>query len=220
MDVSDLKKIGLTEGEIRIYDALLELGETTRTLLAKKSGISPSKIYDVANRLLEKGIISSVKKQGIIHFSAADPDRLKDFLHQTVAKDVRAVLATQRELIRELVRHAAEEQWTVQKLEQEFRDRHIRNERHRSMMIARTETAKLYNKGATEGMAEAGLATKEWLSARDEDVRDSHMAMDGQAVGLNDDFILPSGGRGPFPGQIDRADESINCRCTVIPGDV
>ena len=64
MDLTDLKRIGLTEGEIKIYNALLELGETTRTELAKKSGISPSKIYDVANRLLEKGIISSVKKNG------------------------------------------------------------------------------------------------------------------------------------------------------------
>ena len=80
MDLKDLKKIGLTEGEIKIYDTLLELGESTRTKLAKKSGISPSKIYDVANRLLEKGIISSVKKDGVIHFSAADPERLYDFL--------------------------------------------------------------------------------------------------------------------------------------------
>ena len=80
MEVEDLKKIGLTDGEIRVYNALLELGETTRTTLAKKSGISPSKIYDVANRLLEKGIISSVKKQGVIHFSAADPERIKEFL--------------------------------------------------------------------------------------------------------------------------------------------
>ncbi len=80
MDLVELKKIGLTSGEIKIYDALLELGETTRTELAKKSGVSPSKIYDVANRLLEKGIISSVKKQGVLHFSAANPERLKDFL--------------------------------------------------------------------------------------------------------------------------------------------
>lgn len=82
MDIKDLKKIGLTEGEIKIYNALLELGETTRTKLSKKSGISPSKIYDVANRLLEKGIISSVKKNGVIHFSPANPERIKDFLQQ------------------------------------------------------------------------------------------------------------------------------------------
>jgi len=82
MDITDLKKIGLTDGELKLYDALLELGETTRTQLARKSGISPSKIYDVSNRLLEKGIISSVKKNGILHFSAAEPERIKDFLHQ------------------------------------------------------------------------------------------------------------------------------------------
>jgi predicted transcriptional regulator len=82
MNIKDLAKVGLTNGEIRIYEALLELGETTRTNLAKKSGVSPSKIYDVANRLLEKGIISSVKKNGIMHFSAANPERLKSFIQQ------------------------------------------------------------------------------------------------------------------------------------------
>lgn len=147
-------------------------------------------------------------------------DALREYLARTIGADVTKVLETQKELIRELVSKAAEEHWTIRQLEQEFRDRQIRSERFRSMMIARTETAKLYNKGATEGMAEAGIATKEWLSARDEDVRESHAVMDGRAVGLNDDFILPSGARGPFPGQIDRAEESVNCRCTVIPGDV
>jgi predicted transcriptional regulator len=80
--LSELRNIGLTSGEIRIYEALLDLGETTRTNLAKKSGISPSKIYDVANRLIEKGIISSVKKDGVIHFSAVNPNRIKDFLEK------------------------------------------------------------------------------------------------------------------------------------------
>lgn len=82
MELSDLNLIGLTKGEVKIYSALLELGETTRTPLAKKSGVSPSKIYDVTNRLLEKGIISSVRKNGVLHFSAANPERIKDFIEQ------------------------------------------------------------------------------------------------------------------------------------------
>jgi sugar-specific transcriptional regulator TrmB len=80
MELTDLRKIGLTEGEIKLYSALLDLGESTRTELAKESGISPSKIYDVANRLLEKGLISSIKKNNIIHFAAASPDKIKDFI--------------------------------------------------------------------------------------------------------------------------------------------
>ena len=98
MELADLKKIGLTEGEIKIYDALLDLGESTRTELAKKSGVSPSKIYDVANRLLEKGIISSVKKNGVIHFSAADPEKLKDFLQHKEAE-----IKKEKELVDQLL---------------------------------------------------------------------------------------------------------------------
>src|SRR3989338_6133867 len=82
MNILDLHKVGLTGGEIKVYNALLELGETTRTELAQKSGISPSKIYDVCNRLVEKGLINSVKKNGIIHFSVASPNRIKDFIEQ------------------------------------------------------------------------------------------------------------------------------------------
>ena len=96
MKLIELKRVGLTDGEIKIYDALLELGETTRTKLAKKSGISPSKIYDVANRLLEKGIISSVKKQGVIHFSAADPERIKDFIASCNIFSIPSIYASKR----------------------------------------------------------------------------------------------------------------------------
>ncbi len=82
MKLENLRRIGLTEGEIKVYEALLELGETTKTKLAKLSGIAPSNIYDVTNRLLEKGIISKVEKNGIAHFSPANPNRILDFLDQ------------------------------------------------------------------------------------------------------------------------------------------
>src|SRR3989338_2590804 len=82
MDLENLRKIGLTEGEIKVYEALLELGECTKTALAKRSKIAPSNIYDITNRLLEKGIISKVEKNGISHFSPANPHRLLDFLNQ------------------------------------------------------------------------------------------------------------------------------------------
>jgi HTH-type transcriptional regulator, sugar sensing transcriptional regulator len=80
--LSDLKKIGLTEGEIKVYEALLELGESTKTGLAKKSGVAPSNIYDITNRLIEKGIISKVSKNGVAHFSAANPRHILDFINQ------------------------------------------------------------------------------------------------------------------------------------------
>lgn len=80
MELSQLRKIGLTDGEIKVYDALLELGECTKTTLAKRSSIAPSNIYDVTNRLVEKGIISKVEKNGILHFSPANPKHIMDFI--------------------------------------------------------------------------------------------------------------------------------------------
>ena len=80
MNLNQLKQIGLTDGEIKVYQALLDLGETTKTKLAKQSGVSPSNIYDITNRLLEKGIISKVEKNGVAHFSPANPRHFLDFL--------------------------------------------------------------------------------------------------------------------------------------------
>lgn len=82
MNLSDLRKIGLTSGEVKVYEALLELGDCTKTALAKKSGIAPSNIYDVTNRLVGKGIISKVEKNGVAHFSPANPRHLLDFLEE------------------------------------------------------------------------------------------------------------------------------------------
>lgn len=80
MKLADLGKIGLTEGEIKVYSALLELGDCTKTMLAKLSGVSPSNIYDITNRLAVKGMVSKVEKNGVTHFSPANPRHILDFL--------------------------------------------------------------------------------------------------------------------------------------------
>jgi predicted transcriptional regulator len=82
MEINELRRIGLTEGEIKVYTALLELGECTKTALAKQSGIAPSNIYDVTNRLAEKGIISKVEKNRVTHFSPANPKHIMDYIQQ------------------------------------------------------------------------------------------------------------------------------------------
>lgn len=82
MEFNKLKEIGLTEGEIKVYDALLELGESTKTRIAEKSNVSPSKIYDVLHRLKEKGLVSAVEKNSVMHFSAADPENIRDYIEK------------------------------------------------------------------------------------------------------------------------------------------
>ena len=55
------------------------------------------------------------------------------------------------------------------------------------------------------------------MSARDGKVRDSHLSLDYQIVGLQENFITSSGAEGSSPGNFGIKSEDINCRCSVLP---
>lgn len=77
-----LREIGLTDGEIRVYLGLLETGSTTTGKITKKSKISGSKVYEVLDRLISKGLASSVTKNGVKYFEATSPERILDYLDE------------------------------------------------------------------------------------------------------------------------------------------
>ncbi len=57
MDTEILRKLDLTENEIKAYLALLELGPSPATRLAKHANIHRSKAYDSLQRLIAKGLV-------------------------------------------------------------------------------------------------------------------------------------------------------------------
>ena len=80
MYTSALLEAGLTKSETKVYLALLRNGELTKTPLVKEAKISPSKVYDVLNKLKEKGLVSEIIKRNIKHFNAAQPIKIKEYL--------------------------------------------------------------------------------------------------------------------------------------------
>lgn len=80
MNTKILKKIGLTDSEIKVYLALLELGSSKKAPIVKKSKISSSKIYEVMDKLIDKGLASYVIKNKVKHFNAAPPSRIKSYI--------------------------------------------------------------------------------------------------------------------------------------------
>jgi DNA-binding MarR family transcriptional regulator len=80
MNKDILKRIGLTEGESKVYLALLKLGQTTTGPIVKKSGVTTSKSYKILDRLEEKGLASYVYKNKIKHFKAASPTKVLDLI--------------------------------------------------------------------------------------------------------------------------------------------
>lgn len=91
------------------------------------------------------------------------------------------------------------------------------SEKFRSVRIARTEVIGAANEGQLFSYRESGVESKMWITARDENVRDSHQ-IEGQTIDLNQQFTLKSGERLDYPGDRDApVGEIVNCRCTVSP---
>ncbi|MBN2051908.1 hypothetical protein JW756_00215 [Candidatus Woesearchaeota archaeon] len=82
MDMNILEQIGLTRSEIKVYLALLELGVTTTGPIVNKSGASSSKIYEILDRLIKKGLVSYIRKGKTKNFEAAPPSRILDYFKE------------------------------------------------------------------------------------------------------------------------------------------
>ena len=89
----------------------------------------------------------------------------------------------------------------------------------RAMGIARTEGSALSNFAMSQSAKQTGLIlTKEWLTVRDGNVRDSHIIADGTEINQEEQFII-GGSRMDYPSDSKYgalAREVINCRCTLI----
>lgn len=81
MDTSVLTQIGLTESEIKVYFALLELESSTVGPIIEKAKVPDSKIYTILEKLKDKGLISFVIKNNVKHFQASDPKNLINILN-------------------------------------------------------------------------------------------------------------------------------------------
>lgn len=82
----ELKEFGLTDNEITIYLALLELGTANPAEITKKTGFSRAYVYDALERLQGKEMVSSVLKNNKKHYTAIDPKRLEELAKQRLEK--------------------------------------------------------------------------------------------------------------------------------------
>ena len=75
---AELKELGLTDNEIKIYLALLEHGTLNPTKMAEKTGLHRSYIYDTLDRLMERGIVNTVLVNNKKNYQAVDPKVLRE----------------------------------------------------------------------------------------------------------------------------------------------
>ena len=82
MEKEILREIGLTEGEIRVYTALIGLGKSSTGAIMEKSGISSSKVYLILEKLIEKGLVSFVVEENIKKFQVTNPNTIVEYIRK------------------------------------------------------------------------------------------------------------------------------------------
>lgn len=82
MDIQILEDIGLTNAEIKVYLALLELGSATAGPIIEKSGLQSSVVHMTLTKLTDKGFISSVKEGKRNNYQATNPNHIIDFINE------------------------------------------------------------------------------------------------------------------------------------------
>ncbi len=74
--MQELKEAGLTNNEIKVYLALLELGPSQAGLISRKAGLHRRTVYDTADMLIKKGLVGYILKNNRRVYQASDPKRI------------------------------------------------------------------------------------------------------------------------------------------------
>jgi|TARA_Y100000310_G_C20672277_1_gene810937 predicted transcriptional regulator len=82
MNIEFLRKIGLTEGEIKVYNALLEIGVSGLNKIHERTAIERRNIYDILNKLIEKGLVSYTIEKGKKTFQITHPKKILSYLEE------------------------------------------------------------------------------------------------------------------------------------------
>ncbi len=78
----ELEMIGLSPNEAKVYETLLELGETSVTEISQRSNIHRRSIYDTLNRLLEKGLVYQIFQKKETLYRPVDPHKCLELLRE------------------------------------------------------------------------------------------------------------------------------------------
>ena len=82
MELEILEKVGLSKGEIKIYKALLNLGNSSINKIHERTGIERRNIYDILNKLIEKGLVSYTNENKKRTFQVTDPKRIISYIQE------------------------------------------------------------------------------------------------------------------------------------------
>jgi sugar-specific transcriptional regulator TrmB len=80
-----LENLGLSEKEVRVYLACLELGSASVSEVAEKAGLKRTSVYNFLEEMVGKGFLSEIKRDDQILLTAEDPKVLENKAQKNLA---------------------------------------------------------------------------------------------------------------------------------------
>jgi hypothetical protein len=198
-----------------VLDTLWDPDEWEADFRAAYRAVAPKAVLD--------SVVKSVAEMNIdIGFDVHDP-RITVFVQSQSFNFVRNIDDTTKSALADMLDEALAKGTPTAVFRAQIENKFAEYQGHRAVAIARTEMGIAENYGSQFALEEAvGLgmkAKKMWISARDNRVRDSHIAADGQVVRVDQAFVVGrcrmlypmDGARCSDPGEI------VMCRCRTVP---
>jgi HK97 family phage portal protein len=160
-----------------------------------------------------------------IEFNVADP-KVLEFLGNKIFRFSSQVSQTTEGQIRQQLLEGIRNGESIVEIRDRIRLSFTQAENVRARRIAQTEVIGASNGAAHQAYNQAGVEKKEWISSRDEKVRDTHVQAEldtaedfgGDPIPQNEPFALSDGDYLMYPGDSHgKAGNVINCRCTMAP---
>ena len=84
MEIKGLRTIGLSKGETKIYLAILNAGNSSINRIHEVAGMERRAIYDIINKLIEKGLISYTLEKGKRTYQCSNPNKLVNEIQKRI----------------------------------------------------------------------------------------------------------------------------------------
>lgn len=135
---------------------------------------------------------------------------IRAWIAEHATESVTSILATNLEDVKYVIAQGTADNLTVPQIAKSLRQFYTDRSPYKAMRVARTEVAQSAGFAQHESAKEAGWKKHTWLSSRDDRVRDSHSAIDGEEQPIGKPYsngLMFPGDPGGDPA------ESIMCRC-------
>jgi hypothetical protein len=188
-------------------DFIFDLAKFTESFFAGMRSVSTQAVQDAGSAVwqeLGKDDPWQVAPQSVRDFTGRRQNKLKD-----VPQDV-------WEQIRDAVQQGFDNGDSTDKIAAAIRAEFNGIDKERAKTIAITETAAAYGFGEHESQQDAGITKRRWLTSGLPNVRQTHLAADGQVRGIDEPFNV-GGAQLMYPGDENGPpEEVINCHCVAV----